>query len=1370
MSNIEKIRILLNNLISRLDSLHDFCEKNTETSGRTRPKNLPPNMTYSEEFARIFKPEILFILNELNQDLSYKNLESSIKLLIDNLIKDKNMKDFYKTNLLNLLDRKTDSLIFTSNHTIDKDTFTKIKDRNKSFEIATVVFFELLCSFINEEINIGKFISNKYLPIYNYIESSNNKLYYSLYDNNQKIYNTINFDKNKNKNREILDEFIQKSINNKENIISFILGDYDNPNQKGFYQVNNYYKYLQEFRFILGKYYNIRNDRMIYLIVDTTKISFAKYYKNLTDNEKENLQLKVLCNVASEWDAANSGECIDDNININNISNNKIFHNNKSIDTAIFSLQNLNLKKEGINTKVSFSKPTDNNFNNSFKNASSYPCEVNKIGEEIRNNIKKHFIIDKGQKKLNKESGYLLDFKRTGDALQSLMTKQLNDANSDNYFAIFVTIDHLAFLKARLNNIPAMYTALQNDKIGKENFTNRVIILYNNNFEINYLAIYNKFLEEYKKCEEIYDIASDYIPIININDIIKYYNITTPLIEHFTKMLFGIIKGSKKDNENYDIIYFINEIANKNYLPINIEKIEQIYINDETLNICIYENINLKIDNILENIKINVNKYYEIISQINDIITTRNKLKDHKYETIKINNNFIDLNIIYDIFENYINNSFKIEAIYNLRRLKTIFNYFYDFNIYSEEIKKFINNLNKNKKIENIKNNYQNIIKYTQIISKLNEKYKIFLPKGEKEKIYLNILFNFDKIENINDLDNFKIMIDNIFNFKVSDYEEIIDLLDDNIQNIFDKIIIKETKNILNNIEKNNFFDEPVGITKNNLSVSEKIQKYQEYFDRTLPQLLPKILYNNIDLLCQNFYKNKTSSFNLTNINNKPIDIDTAFNNILNDIYINKKGGVFYPMNEDTTYKSYYTSKFTKLNKKIIKSKISEPSWLKKSKKKLFDSKSNNFTKNQTIDSFLLQFVSTKKSSNNKQTINSIQTVHRQSIESQLISIKSNQLNFPKIFYILDNELLFNILDDNTTNKTIKLSQIDNNNKIIYNNYKYFLNDIYKHFNFEYLPDSFIEINQKIYDKIIHLINNKYINDTIYIVPIYDNYDNITYVINFIDLFNDSIINNKNKIKEIINVIFDNNNIHIITNLISNVLQNIVNELYNSIYEFYIFNSNIKTFYNKDMYPLQDLVIWIMINDPYLLLTHPNRDENWINIENFILNSKIIKHDSLYYNINDNISSIKNLALIKYGYCSCDEYIKLICIFNKFNILKLNLDLLIEYDSNYDYDYNKETYIKSVNNIFSEINNRITKKTIDFKSNKYTNYTKKRKRYINSNYTNSSTNNNISVNSNYNSYKKHTKRKRTYTGGFIEFKSLKDYYKKYYKPYYNLYY
>ena len=68
----------------------------------------------------------------------------------------------------------------------------------------------------------------------------------------------------------------------------------------------------------------------------------------------------------------------------------------------------------------------------------------------------------------DKELNFPLDIKRSGDACQLIRTKYLNTTNPDTLY-IFVTIDELAFLSARLQNIPAILIHYKNYRTHKNN-------------------------------------------------------------------------------------------------------------------------------------------------------------------------------------------------------------------------------------------------------------------------------------------------------------------------------------------------------------------------------------------------------------------------------------------------------------------------------------------------------------------------------------------------------------------------------------------------------------------------------------------------------------------------------------------------------------------------------------------------------------------------------------------------------------------------------------------------------------------------------------------------------------------------------------
>lgn len=144
---------IFNNLLSRLDTIHDFCDPSA-----SRNKDMTINIIKKkEEFLNIFKPEIIQALdNEIKlSDISDLKIKQNIIPLIDKYISEEN-SSFYKNDLNNLLYRIKDGLILVNNpiglRITDKDRYNITKNRIDRFEPSTTVFFEFLYNIISKKI------------------------------------------------------------------------------------------------------------------------------------------------------------------------------------------------------------------------------------------------------------------------------------------------------------------------------------------------------------------------------------------------------------------------------------------------------------------------------------------------------------------------------------------------------------------------------------------------------------------------------------------------------------------------------------------------------------------------------------------------------------------------------------------------------------------------------------------------------------------------------------------------------------------------------------------------------------------------------------------------------------------------------------------------------------------------------------------------------------------------------------------------------------------------------------------------------------------------------------------------------------------
>ena len=213
-------------------------------------------------------------------------------------------------------------------------------------------------------------------------------------------------------------------------------------------------------------------------------------------------------------------------------------------------------------------------------------------------------------------------------------------------------------------------------------------------------------------CKSTHDKNHKIINYDNINNICNKHN--TMYVKYCKQCNENICMLCEKDHKLHDIIYFGDILPNNN----NIKELKE-YI--DKLNIEINEIISK-----LEDIKINMEKYYNIS---NNIINNENNqnyyILNNKNEFIN-NNNIIIKDIKEIIDENKINN--KIIKLLNIYDKMT-----YNYIISEIEIKEE----NVGKKIQII-NSYENIIR-EGLLKPFNDEYKYKNEKEIKEKCMMEL-------------------------------------------------------------------------------------------------------------------------------------------------------------------------------------------------------------------------------------------------------------------------------------------------------------------------------------------------------------------------------------------------------------------------------------------------------------------------------------------------------------------------------------------------------------------------------------------------------------------------------------------------------
>ncbi len=1180
----------LNDLLSRLDTLHDFCDPSPDT---TRNKDLLINqkdrVAISEEFANVFKPEILKALdNEPNvRDISKKELIKNINSLIDKYIAAP-LRTYYKSDVDNLIDRTKNGLILVNYlKTNGKEVFSK-SDRLGNFEPTVVAFYEFLYNTIfQKEQGIGKFVANMQLPIFDYVNSE-----YKVLDNGE--YKKIQINPSQ-KNIYIpttdinMQSFIQTCTTNKESIISFILGTINDSDSgeiflstedtSGFYKfpADNkssikiprkknrnaldqkilselYFRYLSDIRAILGQYFNRDNNAMIYLIVDTTNISFSKYYKELTAEQRSKLKLMVLCNVAMSWDGATSPECQPKD---RDSGQDKIVHTKKDDNRAIYDIESLSLQERSGSTLVKFDSDKEIDYK-------PVPREVGQLAECIRQQISPRRQQTKECKSF-KTKARLLDIKRSGDALQALMAKKLNEENPDpSELYIFVTLDHLAFLKARLNGIPSIFTSTMKEKNSK--IRNRVMVLFNNTFEKNYKAMSLQLQKEFTQFKKIKNVIDDNFPIIYFADTMQKEKETEAyfrfylMLDYLCRSMFGLIlyvrpkslpndvvkwlKTPTYEGETLESANFITDVDDtQDIIKKNLQVLLQDYIVQEKLtNNTKFQYYQPYVENsIYKQLQNKINTSTEsLINSLNDKI---NKVKEELVKIAHEHNQMqfilssdvglIDLNKIKSILEQFILNTFIIECFYTIKRCGIFSQYLDDstiiemMKINDENVSKMIRILNTEPMQDQetataVSNNIE-------FLKSINKKYITYTSDSSIE-----ILADFFSDYTYANDEQFKNKLKILFDMNYNEYIEFVDSLLGEFEVIFEDIMKTRINFYLNKFKSNDYFDEPARPTRTMLRVRDKMAECMNQFN--LPSMLQRtyqdLLYSRIHNNAEGFYKSKMAELHLGNITNKSISFEKAMSKIIDDEI--------------------------KLRNREIQ-KGGDDSQQDGSQRDGSQRDESERDRSQNGGGF-----------------------------KELLAYRNLLLSN----FIYDPELYSGIYP---------FTDQDFMNVELFKKYNLFLMDIYSRYD-EYLP-KYYEIDQEIFDNIVtDWFSSKYQSSA------KEQYQNGKLNLNYLiliwykqlystDSLSDEQIENLNNYptKNIPNFTYD---------LISVLLQKTVDSLYTIIED--VYNKKI-TLFSKDQDSRLDMVLWMMINDPAMLLYHPNRKPEWAAHEMVLINSAVRK-------------------------------------------------------------------------------------------------------------------------------------------------------------------
>ena len=489
MADNAHIKMLFNRILSRLDTLHDLADSSAARlafdSRHGKHEKAEFNKCNNDDFSAYFKPKILDLLN-VSEELDAAGIMAEMTQVVSDMFPtDVTLQQAYLFDIKHLLDRTRETLTVWN--------VIRCNGRNDitRFEPSAVSFFELIYNQAMKMDKIGRFVSNSYLPKFTFAGDKTLLVPYYQILREDRVEDTYKTKESSKSPELLLSEFIQLCRDQREKIASFVLG----TPTKGLLvdTVQQKLAYLQAIRSIVIGFYGLADETMVNLVVDTSKISFAKLF---TAETAPHVRMRIVCNVAELWDASESSCKVQDL----NAAASSIVHNKSDVDTSIFALNKLHLA-EGT---VIFNERMSQNIND-------VPRSVPDIAACIRGQkgLDKCRLIDKKE--------VLLDLKRSGDALQALMVQHLSSRQPGSFY-LFVTLDHLAFLKARIAGVPAMFTSLTT--IGEDNA--KVMTLFNPGLDVPTLK--KHLAAELGKLKATYDNLSELrIAGIDINTILSAF-------------------------------------------------------------------------------------------------------------------------------------------------------------------------------------------------------------------------------------------------------------------------------------------------------------------------------------------------------------------------------------------------------------------------------------------------------------------------------------------------------------------------------------------------------------------------------------------------------------------------------------------------------------------------------------------------------------------------------------------------------------------------------------------------------------------------------------------------------------------------------
>ena len=513
------------NLLSRCDSLHDF-------EGRRNNKKL----FVREDLVKILNTlDPYHSISELDDDIIFNSLSKSewfTKL-------EKQKQHAFTNDLMNVLQKSGAKL--TSYNVVGNNSKQHILllDRMSRYEPKTVAFFETWSDMIlghdlpyttkyygseHPQYSISKYVTAENIPSVKF-DTEGNPLYFWTHANksdklhesdaecfNQSRMSVLVLGTSARGGDQADEEDDEDAMDKREatGLYSLVATDLKTVPKKRNDIVSktlrNFYKKEINFN----------------LVIDTTDIKLSEF--DITNSHP----IKMLVTRASDWDGAKKSK----ESAIYTGTAEVTVETENPFERCIFGFNTFKMKLEAVEDKPEKIVENEYIMGDSDVFTPKTETEVGALYDILTSKTKEVSVYN-GKKKLTDHQ--LLDLKRTGDALQVLSVNRLNKEKlgitQPTELNIFVTVDHLAFLKAQMNGVPAIFSNIDKNTRERRMFLYKPFMVDQNKYLIKLYNMLATKMQTYQKAILNYDNTLK-IPVFNILDHVYGRLLGIPELSH----------------------------------------------------------------------------------------------------------------------------------------------------------------------------------------------------------------------------------------------------------------------------------------------------------------------------------------------------------------------------------------------------------------------------------------------------------------------------------------------------------------------------------------------------------------------------------------------------------------------------------------------------------------------------------------------------------------------------------------------------------------------------------------------------------------------------------------------------------------------